>query len=529
MHYVLEAGGIMFLITGIGAIAAVVRNNVSCRVSQRYGAEMRGDLFHKIQSLSYESAGKFETSSLVTRLTNDVTQTQNFLQGMMRIFVKAPLTCIGSIIMATILDPKLSIIIAVIVPVIVLIIYINIRIGFPLFRRVQRTIDKLNGVMREYLSGVRVVKAFNRFDYEDDRFSKASGDLAATQTASMKVMAIFSPATMIVINLGIIAVIWLGGISVDNGSVQVGKVIAFINYMTQMSGSLMMISTVFTMFVRARASSERIGEVMNTSDTIAKAEKPADLSGAGSVELQNVSFSYSGNLNEPVLSDISFTCRAGETLGIIGTTGSGKTSIVSLIPRFYDVTQGNVLVGGVDVRQVDEHALRDRIAIVTQKNTLFTGTILDNIRWGDANATLEQVEQASRIAQAHDFISSLPDGYNTVLGQGGVNLSGGQKQRIAIARALIKKPDILILDDCTSAVDVITEAKIRNGLKEYSKQMICIIIAQRISSVLTADNILVLDNGRIAGSGGNDELLRDCGVYREIYESQFGKEETANA
>jgi ATP-binding cassette subfamily B protein len=337
-------------------------------------------------------------------------------------------------------------------------------------------------------------------------------------------MSVFTPATMLVINIGIICVLWFGGIGIDNGSFQVGKIIAFINYMTQMANSLMMISMVFTMFVRARASAERIGEVMNTGDTIMKSENPVEPCGTGTIEFKNVSFSYSGNLEEPVLKDINFSCSPGETIGVIGTTGSGKTSLVSLIPRFYDATAGTVNVYGVDVRRMDEHALRENIAVVPQKNTLFTGTILENIRWGNETATLSQVEQAAKTAQAHDFIMSLPDKYDTILGQGGVNLSGGQKQRLSIARALVKDPVILILDDCTSAVDIITEGRIRNGLKNYSKDLLSIIIAQRISSVMAADKIIVLDNGRIIGSGTNEELLQSCGVYREIYESQYGKE-----
>lgn len=522
--YVLRAGGIMLLVTAVGAMAAVTRNNISSRVSQRFGTELRSDLFQKIQNLSYESAGKFETASLVTRLTNDVTQTQNFVNGMMRIFVKAPLTCIGSIVMASILDPKLSVIFAVIIPIVIFLIYLNTRIGFPFFKKVQIAIDKLNGVMREYLSGVRVVKAFNRSEFEEERFSVSCEGLAEVQTSAMKVMAFFSPVNMLVINIGIAAVLWLGGISVDNGFVQVGKVIAFTNYMTQMANSLMMISTVFTMFVRARASCDRIGEVMNAKDTILRADRPIKAETADTVTFENVSFSYTGNLQDPALKGISFTCGRGQTLGIIGTTGSGKTSIVSLIPRFYDATSGRVLVGGADVRQMDEHALRENIAVVPQKNTLFTGTILENIRWGNEQATRAQVEQAAKIAQAHDFILSLPGGYDTMLGQGGVNLSGGQKQRVSIARALIKNPSILILDDCTSAVDVITESKIRSGLKAYSKDLLCIIIAQRISSVMTADQIIVLDNGRIVGCGTSDALLSSCEIYREIYDSQFGKE-----
>lgn len=535
MHYVLTMGGVMLMVTGIGAIGAVGRNNISCRVSQRFGTQLRGDLFKKVQNFSYENTGKFETASLVTRLTNDVTQMQNFVNGQMRMFAKAPITFIGSIVMAVILDPKLSIIIVIVIPVIVLVIFINTHVAFPFFKRVQRAIDRLNAVMREYLSGVRVVKAFNRADYEEGRFDISNEGLSEVQIAAMRVNAVFSPMTTTAINLGIVAVLWFGSFYVNTGTLEVGKVIAFINYMTQMSTSIVTISMVFTMFIRARTSAGRIGEVMNVEDrpSVIPESELKDIApeaeGAGKtgvkagIEFRDVSFSYSGNLDEPALENISFSCVPGTTMGIIGTTGSGKTSIVNLIVRFYETTRGAVLVDGKDVRTIDEHVLRDRIAMVPQKSTLFSGSILDNIRWGNSDADAEEVEKAARIAQAHGFISDMPEGYSTMLGQGGVNLSGGQKQRISIARALVKNPHILILDDCTSAVDVISEAKIRHGLEEYSKDLICIMVAQRISSVMEADRILVLDDGHVAGMGSHDELMAGCRIYQEIYESQLGK------
>jgi ATP-binding cassette subfamily B protein len=522
--YVYQFGGVMLLVTAVGAVCAVFRNNISSRVSQRFGSKMRSDLFSHIQKLSYQDLGKFENASLVTRMTNDVTQMQNFFNGMMRIFVKAPILCIGSIIMAVLLNPGMSVILAVVVPLIVLIIAISIKTGYPYFSRVQKSIDKVNGVSREYLTGVRVVKAFNRAEFEEERFSDANESLTAVQTSAMRVMSVFSPLIMLVVNSGIIAVLLIGGFGVNNGSVQVGKVIAFTNYMLQISSSLMMISMVFTMFVRARASAERVGEVMKTSSSIPAAAELERQGGKMDVVFENVRFGYMQGSAEPVLSDISFSCAPGETIGIIGATGSGKTSLVNLIPRFYDVTGGRVLVGGVDVRSLDEQSLRDSIAIVPQKTTLFSGTIIDNIRWGSFNAPVEEVEAAAKTAQADDFIKKFPDGYNTVLGQGGVNLSGGQKQRVSIARALVKKPRILILDDCTSAVDVITESKIRQGLRSMSGEMVCIIIAQRISSIMAADRIIVLDDGRICGMGRHDELLSDCKVYRELYESQYGRQ-----
>ena len=526
LNFVLKTGGFMLLITGIGAAGAVIRNNISSRVSQSFGTELRYDLFSKIQNLSYENSGKFETASLVTRLTNDVTQVQNLVNGMMRFFVKAPLLGIGSIIMSIILEPKLSLIIAAIIPIVILIIYLNNKIGYPFFKKVQKAIDKINSAMREYLSGVRVVKAFNRSGFEEDRFSKSNEELTNVQISSMRITSLFSPLTMVTINLGVAGVLWFGGFSVNTGEIQVGRIIALTNYMAQLSSSLMMISTVFTMFVRARASAERIGEVMNASGSVQKSIKPINILIKTGIEFKNVSFAYSGDPDKFVLKRINFSVNSGTTLGIIGTTGSGKTSLVNLIPRFYNAAEGSVKVFGIDVRDADVHELRDVIAVVPQKNTLFTGSILDNIRWGNDKASFDQVRRASEIAQVHEFIKSLRSGYDTMLGQGGVNLSGGQKQRIAIARALVKKPKILILDDCTSAVDLITESKIQKGLREYSNDLICIIIAQRITSVMGADSILVIDNGEIAGNGNHNELMDNCSIYQDIYDSQFKREDT---
>ena len=521
LNMVLSLGGLMLLVTAVGAVAAVIRNNISSRVSQRYGADLRFDLFRKIQELSYAEAGRFETASLVTRLTNDVTQTQNFVNGMMRIFVKAPLLFLGSIVMAVILDPKLSLVIVVAVPLITFVILLNTKVGYPLFRRIQTMIDRLNGVMREYLSGIRVVKAFHRAGFEAKRFDAANEELSSMQTLAMRVMAVFSPVNGLVINGGVAAVLWFGGHGVDNGALAVGKIIAFISYMAQMSTSLVTISVVFTLFVRAKASAERIGAVMNSGEGETGETTAKPLTRLTRIDFDGVAFAYSG---ESVLKDISLTIREGETVAVIGTTGAGKTSLINLIPRFYEPTAGRILIDNVDARAFDIHDLRARIAVVPQQNTLFTGTIAENIRWGRADAGDEEVIRAARIAAAHDFISAFPEGYDTLLGRGGVNLSGGQKQRLSIARALLKNPDVLILDDSTSAVDVITEQKIRAGLRAYSAKLICIVVAQRISSVRTADQIIVLENGEIAAIGSHETLLKDCSLYREIYRSQYGRE-----
>jgi ATP-binding cassette subfamily B protein len=525
MNYILKMGGIMLLITLLGAAAAVSRNIISSNVSQKLGTEMRYDLFKKIQTLSFENIDRFQGASLVTRLTNDVTQVQNFINGLMRIFVKAPLLCVGSLIMASRLNVHLALILVVIIPVVGILIAINMQIGYPFFVKVQKALDKLNSVMREYLSGVRVVKAFNRFGYEKERFEKANKEQANASITAMRVMAIFSPAVTLSVNLGIVAVLWLGGIRVNNGSMHVGQIIAFINYMTQILFSLMMISFVFNTFVRARASAERIEEVFSMDNTMKNPIKPVEkFEHKGKVEFEHVYFSYASAAGEPVIKDINFICMPGETVGIIGATGSGKSSLVSLIPRFYDVTSGVIKVDGINIKDFDPKTLRDKIALVPQKTVLFTGSVIDNIRWGKEDADLEQVEAAAKVAEAHQFVASFPEGYNTLLGQGGVNFSGGQKQRVSIARALVKMPEILILDDCTSAVDVATEEKIREALKKYSSELTTLIIAQRITSVIGADKIIVLENGTAVGMGKHEELMRSCEVYKDIFHSQLGKE-----
>lgn len=522
LGFVLKMGGLMLLITGIGAVAASIRNIVASRVSQNFGTELRADLFRKIQFLSFRNLDKFDRASLITRLTSDVSQVQMFVNGMMRIFVKAPILCIGGLIMATRLNPKLAIVLAIIVPLVGMLIVINVKVGLPFFKNVQKSLDRVNGVMREYLSGVRVVKAFNRFDYEVAKFGSANEEYQGKSVAAARVMAVFNPAIMLTVNMGIIAVLWLGGLWVDAGHMQVGTIIAFINYITQILFSLMLISMVFNMFVRARASAGRIGEVFAEQDLMTWSEAEAAPSvQRGRIDFENVSFAYDG---EPVLKNISLTCLPGETVGIIGSTGSGKSSLVHLLPRFYDVDSGSIKIDGQDVRDLDPKRIREKIAIVPQKTTLFTGTILENIKWGREDATEEEIERAARMAEAYEFISKTPDGYQTRLGQGGVNLSGGQKQRLSIARALVRNPEILILDDSTSAVDVATEARIKESLKSYAKGLTCLLIAQRITSVLDADKIVVLEQGEVVGLGTHEELIKTCDVYQQIFQSQMGKE-----
>jgi len=524
MDYVLRLGGIMLLITCFGAVSATIRNFISSYVSQGFGAELRSDLFRKIQSLSFQNIDKFNRASLITRLTNDVTQLQMFSNGLMRIFVRAPLLCIGSLIMAVRLNLHLSIVLAVVVPIIAILIILNMRLGFPRFMRVQKAMDRINSVMREYLSGVRVVKAFNQFNFEINKFHKANIELQSTATSSERVMSIFGPMMVAVMNVGIVAVLWFGGYGVESGHIQVGEIIAFTNYMIQILFSLRMISMVFVMFVRAKASTERIGEIFLEEDLmkIYEADTEAVPASKGRIDFNDVSFSYGGAQSEPVLKNITFSCMPGDTVGIIGSTGSGKSSLINLIPRFYDVSEGSVEVDGIDVRRYNLKKLREKIAIVPQMTMLFTGTIAENIKWGKENASLEEIKQAAAIAEAQSFIEAALEGYSTRVGQGGVNLSGGQKQRISIARALVKQPEILILDDSTSAVDMATEAKIKESLRKYSAELTCLIITQRISSIIDADKIIVLDNGKLVGAGTHKELINSCRVYQEIYHSQMG-------
>ncbi len=524
MAYVLKLGGLMFLMTALGALFAVIRNIVSSKVSQNFGADLREDLYIKIQGFSFDNVDKFQDASLITRLTNDVNQMQNFSHGMMRIFFKAPILGIGAVIMAFLLDPKMAVILLGIIPVVGIIIFLNLKISYPIFTKIQVALDKVNGVMREYLAGIRVVKAFNRFDYEKLRFKRVNDDLKDITLKGMRTMVIFNPLVSLVVNMGIVLVLWFGGLRVNNGNMEVGKIMAFINYITQVLFSLTIMTRILNMFIRAKASAERIGEVFSTEDTIFVKEDPISLKDMkGELEFENVYFKYHNN-SRYVLEDIDFSVKPGETLAIIGSTGSGKSSLINLIPRFYDPTGGKVKIDGVDIRDLELNQLREKVAVVPQKTILFTGSIKDNIKWGDENATDEEVQRVAEIAQAHDFITSFNEGYDTYLGQGGVNLSGGQKQRISIARALIKKPYILILDDSTSAVDMITEKNIKQGLKSYLKNTTTILIAQRITSVMDADKILVIDRGKIVCMGVHKELMKTCQVYKDIYYSQIGKE-----
>lgn len=522
LNYVLSRSALMLFVTLVGAAGAVGRNQIASRVSQKFGADLRLDMFKKINSYSYEELGRRDAGGLLTRMTNDTTQMQNFANGLMRIFIKAPILGIGAFIMVTFLNWRLALILLFVVPIVIILITVSMKIGAPLFSKMQKSIDRSNSVIREYLSGVRVVKAFNTFGYETERFETVNEGLASISIKANRVMAVFTPIITLCINLSVVFLLWTARPSIMDGSLKVGQVMAFINYISQILMALTMIFNVYQQFIRAKASSERIGDILNND---AKEEVTGDTNPGhitGRISMERVTFSYPDSHGTPVLKDISIEIAAGETIGIIGSTGSGKTTLINLIPGFYRPDSGSVRLDGVCVTDYMLNELREKISVVPQKVQLFTGTIADNIRWGKMDATDEEIIEAAKTAKAHDFIMSFPNGYNTLLGQNGVNLSGGQKQRVSIARALVRKADLLILDDCVSAVDVATEAEILAGLRKHAS-ITCLMITQRVTSVMNFPKILVLDNGCAVGFGSHSQLIETCEIYNEICRSQLGR------
>jgi len=519
--YILQTGGIMLGLALFGSLMGLSRNWLSTKVSQDLGTLIRADLFRKVQRLSMSAILKFGPSSMITRLTNDVMQVQNMSFMLTRVFIRAPLLLLGSVIMAFILNPGLAMILVGVIPVLGFLIWLRIQRGLPLFKKVQAAIDRVNGVMREYLGGVRVVKVFNRHRYEQDKFDAANQNLTGLGVKAARSMATIQPLMLVLMNGSIILIIWFGGIRISAGNMLVGDIIAFINYSLQILQSMMMVSWIFTAGVRAKTSADRIGDVFGLEDGMPLPEEPAVPMGHGALEMRSAAFCWPGQ-SIPVLKDISFRVEPGQTVALIGSTGSGKSSLVNLFSRFYDVSEGAVLVDGQDVRAYGLPELRSRIAMVPQQAILFTGTIRDNLRWGRPEATEEELEAAARLACADEFIPKLPDGYDTWIGQGGVNLSGGQKQRLCIARALLCNAPILVMDDSTSAIDMGTESRIRSRLRQHAQGMTVLLIAQRIHSVMNADRILVLDEGKLVGSGSHGALLEDCPIYRDIYRSQMG-------
>ena len=522
--YILKMGLVMAITSFLMAAGGILGAYFAAKASISFTTDLRRDLFARVQQFSFKNIDTFSTGSLVTRLTNDIQQVQNLIMMGLRMMLRAPGMFLGALVMAFWMNAELAAVILVVIPLLTAAIVWILRTAYPRFTAMQKALDTLNSGIQEVLTNVRVVKSFVREDYEEKRFADTNRELKEAGLRALKIVIATMPVMMFAMNVTTLAVVWFGGNLIIGGRMAVGDLTAFTTYIVQILMSLMMLSMVFLQSSRAMASIRRIDEVLdepidlsdeNASQKDRKVEK-------GRVEFKDVSFSYREG-GEPVLSHISLTAEPGETIGILGATGSGKTSLVQLIPRLYDVTEGSVRVDGIDVREYSLKNLRDGVGMVLQKNVLFSGTIEENLRWGDETATEEEVRRAAVYAQADSFVNSFAEGYKTEMGQGGVNVSGGQKQRLCIARALLKKPKILILDDSTSAVDTATEAAIRTAFREDLKDTTKFIIAQRLSSLEYADRILVLEDGRIIGEGTQEKLLASCEAYLEIYETQYGK------
>ncbi|WP_214729849.1 ABC transporter ATP-binding protein [Exiguobacterium sp. s168] len=524
--YIWKIGAVMLGITGIGALAAVAASYYSSKASMGLGRDIRRQVFNHVERFSLQEFDQVGTASLITRTTNDITQVQQVVIMMLRMVVSAPIMFIGGLIMAVSKDSKLSLVIVAAMPVLVLSILLILWKGVPLFGKVQKRLDRLNLVLRENLTGIRVIRAFNRERDEQVRLTKANADLTEVSIKVNKIMAFLMPVMMLVMNLTVVGVIWFGGIRIDNGGMQIGDLMAFIQYVMQIMFALVMASVMFVMIPRAAVSAKRINEVLEMTPTMTdEGTQTADRE-KGTLVFDRVTFRYPG-AETPVLSDISFTARPGEVTAVIGGTGSGKSTLVNLIPRFYDVTEGSIRVNGVNSQDVPQEELRSKIGFVPQKALLFTGTIAENIRFGKEDATDEEVAHAAHIAQATDFIERMPDGYDARIEQGGSNVSGGQKQRLSIARALVRRPDLYVFDDSFSALDFKTDAALRKALREETREATVLIVAQRVSTVIDADQIIVLDEGKVAGIGTHDELFANNAVYQEIVKSQLSEEEIA--
>ena len=526
MRYIWITGGLLLAAAFISLFFGVMGGRMAAIAGSGFARNLRHDMYHNIQNFSFSNIDKYSTSSIITRLTTDVTNVQNSFQMIIRMAVRSPMTLVFSTVMALSIDAKMSLIFLACLPVLVGGLYLIMTRTHPIFRRVFKTYDKLNSVVQENLRGVRVVKSFVRGDYEVEKFNGISQSIYDDFTKAEKNLALNSPLMMSCIYVCTLLISWLGakmiiasGNNPDIG-MTTGQLMSLITYVIQILSSLMMVSMIFVMLTMSRASAQRIVEILDEKTDIESPENAVKTVKDGAIDFENVRFSYALRSEKDCLSDIDLHIPSGATVGILGGTGSGKSTLVQLIPRLYDPTFGSVKVGGVDTRDYDLIALRDSVAMVLQKNELFSGTIKDNLRWGNENATDEELIEACKLAQADGFIRDFPDGYDSWIEQGGTNVSGGQKQRLCIARALLKKPKILILDDSTSAVDTRTDALIREGFRSYIPETTKIIIAQRVASVQDADMIVVLDNGKIADCGTHDELLARCEIYREVYESQ---------
>lgn len=527
IKYILENGAVMVLIAALMLVAGVLGANFSIRGSSRLAAGVRADLFRQIQRLSFSNIDDFTTGSLITRITNDITQIQNFAQTLLRGMFRSPVMLVGALVMSFVLEPKLALVILAIVPLLAAAIAVIIKTASPRYTKMQDAIDGLNNSVNETVTNERVIKSFVREDYEIKKFAVITDALLEKSTSALKVMLFMQPVSALAVNVTTLAVVWFAGRPIMVGDMQIGTLTAFITYLSQVLTALNFLANIILQGTRAAASDRRISAVMNAEIDLndSAAAEPGKTVTCGEIEFRNVDFRYFKSNREKVLDGINLHIKPGELVGLIGSTGSGKTTLVSLIPRLYDTDSGEVLVDGVNVRDYSLKSLRDGIAVVLQKNTLFSGTVNENMRWGNPGATEEEIIAACRIAQADEFVSTLPEGYESSIGRGGSNLSGGQRQRLCIARALLKKPKIIILDDSTSAVDTATDASIRKAFREKLSGTTKIIIAQRITSVSDADKIIVLDNGCVVGVGTHAELMQSCEAYREIYFSQKDKSE----
>ncbi|ANU16375.1 multidrug ABC transporter ATP-binding protein [Planococcus maritimus] len=524
--YIWRIGGWMLLVSAVGAAAAIFASYYSAKAAMGLGRDLRQKVFKHVGQFSLQEFDEVGTASLITRTTNDITQVQQVVIMMLRMVISAPIMLVGGLILAISKDAQLSLVIIGAMPVLAVSILLILKYGMPLFQQVQKQLDGLNLVVRENLTGIRVIRAFNRETEEKARMQKANRELADVSIKVNKVMAFLMPVMMLVMNMTVVAVIWFGGIRINNGAMQIGDLMAFIQYVMMIMFALVMASFMFVMIPRAAVSAKRINEVLEMQpafqdDGMKKADRER-----GTLEFDDVSFYYPG-ASEPALSNISFTAKPGEITALIGGTGSGKSTLVNLVPRFYEATSGTIRVNGVDIRQAPQQEIRSKIGFVPQKSILFTGTIADNIRFGKQDASQVELDQAASTAQAEEFIHRMDGGYEAEIEQGGSNLSGGQKQRLSIARALIRKPDLYIFDDSFSALDYKTDAKLRKALKDETKNATVLLVAQRVSTVVDADRILVLENGQVVGMGTHDELLESNEVYREIALSQLSEEEIA--
>lgn len=530
LRYVLITGLKMLVFSLIGCFGGIASAAFGTAAAQKMGNDLRKDAFAKVMHMSFQQTDKFTTGSLVTRLTNDITAIQEFVAMSLRMFVRTGMQFIGGIAVILTLNVNFGIVLVISLPVQLIAVAIIMKKASPLFSIVQSRLDKVNSVVQENVSGARVVKAFTREEYEINRFDNANTDLMTTNLKVQKLLATLNPILMIIMNASVIAIIMIGGFQVEAKAMQVGEVMAAVTYITQILMSVMMVGMMFQQVSRSAASMKRVNEVLSTNPVISDGNKSADSDNSGTVEFRNVGFSYPGSSGKPVLSGIDLKAEKGQMIAILGSTGCGKTSLVNLVPRFYDATEGDVLVDGINVKDYDVDTLRSKIGVVLQKSELFSGTVAENIRWGCETATDEEVKTAAKIAQAEEFIDGFNDGYDTMISEKGASLSGGQKQRMAIARAIIKKPEILIFDDSTSALDLSTEAKLHKALRENLSGVTVIMIAQRIASVMRADKIAVLENGSICAFGTHKELMESSSVYRDIYYSQMkqGEEEAVN-